>query len=271
MNDAACPSPVDITGKTRVLGIIAHPTDHVKAPPRINAIARARGKDAVMVPFSAPPSKLGCLVDALRALQSFDGAIVTVPHKQAILPHCDEISPRARAAGAVNIIRRLADGRLKGDQLDGLGFVTGLARAGISVRGKAVHLTGAGGAARAIAAALAASDVGKLTLANRSVEKIAALRADLLKIEPLCDIGLDGRDTGGHDIVINATTLGMKADDPLPLDTASLAPSMVVAEVVMQPEITPLLAAARSTGCVIHLGRHMLESQIELMADFLGL
>lgn len=264
-------SRAEITGKTRILGILAHPTEHVKAPPGINRIARERGKDAVMVPFNVAPEDFGVFIAALRRLQSLDGAIVTVPHKQAIIPLCDELTEHARAVGAVNILRREADGRLIGGQLDGIGFVEGLRGAGVRPEGKAAYLVGAGGAASAIAFALAEAGVGRLTLVNRSRGKIEAMRDLLRQAYPSVKIDIGTDDPTGHDIVINGTTLGMKPDDALPLDASHLRGDMVVAEVIMAPEITPLLAAARDAGCTIHLGRHMLEHQLQLMADFMGL
>jgi len=267
-NDA---DPPEITGKTRVLGILAHPTEHVKAPPLINRIARQRARDAVMVPFNVAPEDLAGLVAALRTVRSFDGSIVTVPHKQAILALCDEISPQARAVGAANVIRLGADGRITGAQLDGIGFINGLRHEGIDVAGKAVHLTGAGGAASAIAFAVCEAGARRLTLNNRSLAKIERLRDKLADMFADADVRLGSADPAGHDIVINGTTLGMRPGDALPVDVSRLSPDMVVAEVVMDPEITPLLAAARTAGCRVHLGRHMLDQQLQLMADFLGL
>jgi shikimate dehydrogenase len=261
----------EVTGRTRVLGILAHPTEHVKAPPRINQIARERGKDAIMVPLNVAPTDFEKFIDGLRTLRSFDGAIVTVPHKQAIVPLCDVVSPRARAVGAANVLRRDPDGRLIADQLDGVGFVEGLRHAGINVAGKAAYLVGAGGAANAIAFALAEAGVTTLTLSNRSREKIETLRERLLNIYDGIEVRLGSSDPRGHDLIVNGTTLGMKLSDPLPLDVSLMAPEMIVAEVVMEPEITPLLAAASLTGCRIHLGRHMLDHQLQLMANFLGL
>src|SRR5690606_20256984 len=103
------------------LGILADPIGHVKAPPGINAIAIRRGRDAVMVPFQVAPEHLAAFAASLRTLKSFDGGIVTVPHKGAMAEICDEISDRARLMGAVNVIRREDDGRLVGDMLDGAG------------------------------------------------------------------------------------------------------------------------------------------------------
>lgn len=262
---------IEITGKTRLLGILAHPTEHVKAPPEINRIARLRGADAVMVPLNVAPADLEALVGGLRGVKSFDGAIVTVPHKQAIIRLCDEVSPRARAVGAANVLRRDTDGRIIGDQLDGIGFVEGLRHAGVELEGKSAYLVGAGGAANAIAFALVEAGVRCLTLANRTQAKIGALREKLIDAHGSIDVRLGSANPVGHDLVVNGTTLGMKGSDPLPLDTAMLSPDMVVAEVIMEPEITPLLEAARGIGCRIHLGRHMLEHQLQLMANFLGL
>ncbi|MGX8012313.1 shikimate dehydrogenase family protein [Mesorhizobium sp. ORM8.1] len=261
----------EITGRTRLLGILAHPTEHVKAPPEINRIARLRGTDAVMVPLNVAPADLESFVGGLRVLKSFDGAIVTVPHKQAIIRLCDVVSPQARAVGAANVLRRDHDGRIIADQLDGIGFVEGLRHAGIEVEGRSVYIAGAGGAANAIAFALVEAGVRRLTLANRTRGKIEALREKLIATYGQIDVQLGSGNPTGHDLIVNGTTLGMNASDPLPLDTLLLTADMVVAEVIMEPEITPLLDAARAIGCRIHLGRHMLEHQLQLMANFLGL
>ncbi|MCS3416490.1 shikimate dehydrogenase [Pseudomonas yamanorum] len=261
----------EVTGRTRVLGILAHPTDHVKAPPKINRIARERGSDAIMVPMNVAPENFEGFVNSLRTVLSFDGAIVTVPFKQAILPLCDELSEQAAAVGAANVIRRLADGRLVGDQLDGVGFLRGLEHAGIQVAGRSVYLVGAGGAANAVAFALAQAGIGRLTLANRSQHKSDELRERLLRHYPTLAVSLGTQDPSGHQLIINGTSLGMQATDPLPLDVTRLTPQMTVAEVVQEPERTALLVAAENVGCRVHLGRHMLEHQVQLMADFLGL
>jgi shikimate dehydrogenase len=261
----------EITGKTRVLGILADPIVHVKAPPGINRIARQRGRDAVMVPFQVSPEALPHFADALRQLKSFDGAIITVPHKGPMASLCDDLSPGARAIGAVNVIRRDSDGRLIGDTLDGLGFVAGLTVAGISIAGRSAYLAGAGGAANAIAFALVDGGVSRLTLANRTRAKAEALRERILGLYPEANVIVGDSDPSGHDLIVNGTSLGMRREDASPLDTARLTPDMIVAEVIMEPAMTPLLVAAQAAGCRIHLGKPMLDQQLELMADFFGL
>lgn len=268
MNDR---QPIEITGSTRVLGILADPIAHVKAPSGINAIARRRGRDAVMVPLQVAPEHLAALVETLRHLKSFDGAVVTVPHKMAIVGLCDGLTDRARAIGAANVIRRTADGRIEADMLDGAGFVAGLKAGGVDPRGIAAHLTGAGGAANAIAFALAEAGIARLTLANRTRAKAEELAARVAAAFPGVPVMVGTPDPSGHDLVVNGTTLGMAPGDALPVDGARLKPGMVVAEVIMEPAETPLLVAARAKGCRTHPGRPMLDHQLELMADYFGL
>ncbi|WP_334175944.1 shikimate dehydrogenase [Pseudoxanthobacter sp.] len=268
---SAIPATTDITGRTRLLAILADPVAHVKAPPLINRLAAERGRDAVMVPVQVAPADLPQVAETLRRLKNFDGAIVTVPHKTAMLPLCDSLSRAAELVGAVNVIRRTADGRIEGDALDGVGFVGGLQAAGIALAGRRVYLAGAGGAASAIAFALAQAGVGHLTIANRSADKARALAARVADAFPAVGAAAGDSDPSGHDLVINGTSLGMKPSDPLPLDAARLTQAMVVAEVIMEPAITPLLAAAERAGARIHRGAPMLDCQVSLMADFFGL
>ena len=224
-----------------------------------------------MVPFQVAPEHLPQLIGALRHLKSLDGAIVTVPHKGAMAQLCDRISDAARIVGAVNIIRRESDGSICGDVLDGRGFLAGLLAHGVDPRGMSVYLAGAGGAASAIAFALATAGVTSLTIANRNRSKAEELVERLLSACPGARISVGGPSPAGHDLVINGTSLGMRLDDPLPLDAEALDPGMIVAEVVMEPELTPLLAQARSRGCSIHYGKPMLDHQLDLMADFMKL
>lgn len=260
-----------ITGQTRVLAILADPIAHVKAPPLINAIAVKRGKDAVMVPLQVAPKDLPQAFEMLRKIKSFDGGIITVPHKNAALALCDEVSPRAQLVGAINVIQRSSDGRILGDVLDGIGFMAGLKAAGHQLQGKRVFLAGAGGAAKAIAEACGAEQVARVTIYNRTTARAQELCDRLATAYPDTEFVAGGARPLGEDIVINGTSLGMNPQDALPLDPERLTPAMVVAEVIMVPEITPLLAAAQAKGCRLQLGKPMLDHQAELMSDFFRL
>lgn len=253
-----------IKGTTRLFAIVADPIAHVKTPEVVNAILARTGRDGVLVPLHVAPADLAQAFGAFRAIRNLDGWIVTVPHKTAALALCDEVDPAAESIGAVNCIRREADGRLVGAMLDGAGFVDGLRRQGIEPKDKSVFLAGAGGAASAIAFALAEAGVARLAIGNRSAAKRDALIARVARLHPGCTVTGEGR-ASEADIVVNATSLGLRPQDGSPVDDAELRPDQIVAEAIMEPELTPLLRAAQARGCRIHLGRHMLEAQADAM------
>ncbi|CAH0648391.1 MULTISPECIES: shikimate dehydrogenase family protein [Pseudomonas] len=259
-----------ITGETRLFAILADPILHVKTPEDMNAFMQARGHDRVMVPIHVGPEQLALAVDGLRAMQNLDGFVVTVPHKSAIVALCDSLSPAARQVGAVNVVRRDADGRLHGDILDGVGFVAGLRSAAIEPSGLTVYMAGAGGAAQAIAFALAEAGVAKLTIANRTEAKAQQLVNRLTGLFPDVAFGVGAQDPSGHDLVVNATSMGLREADDYPCEVQRLGSGQIVAEIIMQPEQTPLLAAAAERGCRVHPGRPMLQCQIALMATAMG-
>jgi shikimate dehydrogenase len=260
----------DITGHTRILGILADPIHHVKTPQGINRLLKASQFDGVMVPIHVSADGLAAMVHGLRRMNNLDGFVVTVPHKTAMLALCDELTPAAARIGAVNVVRRAPDGSLLGGMLDGEGFVAGLRGAGFEPAGRSAYLAGAGGAASAIAFALAQAGVTRLTIANRTPSKAAELIARIADgfAGVRMEVGTD--DPSGHDLVVNGTSLGLREADALPLDVDRLSASQMVAEIIMQPAETPLLRAARSRGCRLHFGAPMLACQIELMAKFMG-
>lgn len=258
-----------ITGHTKLFGIIANPVAHVRTPRVFNAFFEARNIDAVLVPFEVPPERLPILLDGLRAMTNFAGFVATIPHKTAMVSLCDEVSIAARQIGAANTVRRDPDGRLIATMFDGMGFVAGLRLEGHEPRGKRVYMAGAGGAASAIAFAIAEAGAARLTIYNRTTAKAADLAARVHAAYPGTETAAGTADPSGHDIVINGTSLGLKAGDALPFDIQRLIPSMLVAEVIMIPETTALLAEATRRGCPIHLGKHMLDEQIRIMAEYI--
>lgn len=260
----------EITGETRLFGILADPIHHVKTPQRMNEHFARAGYDGVLVPFHARADRLASVVDGLKRLENLVGLIVTVPHKTAILGLCDDASEVTRKIGAANIVRREADGRLTAHMLDGEGFVRGLKSCGHDVKDKTAYMAGAGGAANAIAFALVQYGVSSLTIANRTTAKAEDLKQRILDLYPQAQINIGTPDPSGHDIVVNATSLGLKEGDALPMDVAALMPDQLVCEIIMQPKETALLLAAQERGCTVHYGAPMLASQIELMAEFLG-
>lgn len=262
---------MEINGGTKLYAIVADPIAQVKTPQTLNALMDDRGFNGVLVPMQVAPENLAAWFDGLRGIKNFGGLIVTVPHKQAIARLCDRVSDAAHLIGAVNVVRRESDGTMVGDILDGQGFVAGLRGHGVEPKGKRVIIAGAGGAANAIAFALADSGVASLSIHNRTPAKANDLIQRLHQAYPMLDAKMVSDDVAGYDIVVNATSLGMQPSDPLPLNVSSLSPEQVVAEIIMQPETTPLLAVALERGCKVHYGLPMLRSQASLMASFVGI
>lgn len=259
-----------ITGKTRVFAILADPIYHVKTPQTMNAVFDAHGLDCVLVPFHVTPAGLPVLVEGLRKLQNFGGFIATVPHKPSMLDLCDEVTDAARHIGAVNCVRREEDGRLVGTMLDGIGFVEAMRLRGADVSGMKVFLVGAGGASSAIAFGLAEAGVKHITISNRSAARAAELASRLAAGYPGLSISTDDQDIEHHDLIVNGSTLGMQPSDAQPVNFTRIHARHLVADAIMEPAITPLLAAAQPKGATIFPGKPMLEAQILLMAKHMG-
>ena len=199
-----------ISGTTRVLGVIGDPVAHTASPAMHNAALRALNLDYAYAAFRVAPAALPQALAGMRAL-GMVGLNVTVPHKQAVMAHLDEISAEAQSIGAVNTIAN-RDGRLVGYNTDAFGIVQSLkADGGLDPLPPKVALLGAGGAARAVLYALLARDeVEEVLLLNRTVEKAAALAGDLdsagkVRVGSLAETG----PIGVAGLLINATALGM--------------------------------------------------------------
>ncbi len=257
-----------ITGRTRLCGILGYPLDHTLSPPMHNAAFAALGLDWVYVPWPVAPDRLGEALQGLRALANFAGANVTVPHKEAILPHLDALSDEARAVGAVNTIVREGD-RFIGHTTDGAGLLGALAEAvGFRPQGARIVILGAGGAGRAAAFALGRAGAREVTILNRSLGRAQALAADLARALPGVPVMafplLDrppGQILGSADLVINATSVGMRPGEPCPLDIAPCQPPTVAYDMIYNPAETVFLREARARGLRTANGLGMLVHQ----------
>ncbi|HEV2676063.1 MAG TPA: shikimate dehydrogenase [Aliidongia sp.] len=260
----------EITGQTRLYAIMGEPIAQVRAPMVFNRLFAEAGLDACMTAFQVAPENLKTALDGFYRLANLDGLIVTVPHKMAILPLLAELAPMAARSGAVNVIRRRPQGGWIGEMVDGLGFAEGVRTAGHDVAGRRVLLVGAGGAGAAIAFALVEHRCGEIAVFDADPVRAAAL-VDRLRTDGKAATVAPSSDPAGFPIVINATPLGMRADDPLPLDVARVDPGAVVAEVIMKPRETRLLSLARAQGNPVVLGERMLDYQAPFVLDFFGI
>ena len=245
-----------ITGATRVACVIGSPVRHSLSPALMNTAFRASGLDLVYTAFEVAPGAAPAALAAMRTL-GFAGMNVTMPHKQAVFEGVDELDPAARALGAVNCVVPLADGRLRGCNTDGAGFVASLRLdAGFDPAGREVVVIGAGGAARAIVDALARAGAARVTVVNRSTDR--AVSAAALA-------GPNGVVGGADDVrtahlVVNATSVGMGTGE-LPCDPDALRPGQLVADIVYHPLRTALLDAAEQRGAQTLDGLGMLVHQ----------
>lgn len=259
-----------ISGRTQLCCLLADPVGHVRTPQMFNAHLDAHAVDAVVVPLHVARDDLARVVGALRGVTNLRAIIVTIPHKIAIVELCDTLHDSAQRVGAVNIVRRERDGRLTGANFDGIGFVAALeAKVGL-LAGRSVFMAGAGGVARAIAFELARAGAARLMLHNRSLEKGEALLRDVARAFPATGTRMATATPRDCDIAINATSLGLHADDVLAFSIDALPADATVADAVMQPLITPLLRAAQARGLRIVTGDGMLTAQLPFWMDFLG-
>jgi shikimate dehydrogenase len=154
---------------------------------------------------------------------------------------------------------------------DGEGFMRGVLRRGRRIAGASLFIAGCGGVGSAIAASMAQAGIARLGLHDVSAAAMNALAMRLQSYYPNLEVAAGSADPAGYDIVVNATPLGMKQDDPLPMNVDAISSSAFVGEVVLQEEITPFLAAARAKGCAVQVGVDMLFEQIPAYLEFLGL
>ena len=252
-----------ITGVTRILGVIGDPIGHTSSPAMHNAAIAALGLDYAYVAFHVRPDELGQAIEGMRALQ-IAGLNVTVPHKQGVMAHLDEVSAEAVAIGAVNtVVNR--QGRLVGYNTDAFGILESLKRDGGVERLPAqVALLGAGGAARAILyALLQCEEVERVLLLNRTCSKAESLAEDLDLSGRVVVGGMNASAVAEVDLLINSTSVGMYPHaEASPLADASvLHADMLVADIVYKPLKTRLMMQAEAVGARAFNGLGMLAWQ----------
>ncbi len=260
-----------IDGNTFIFAIVGDPVAQVRLPQVMEVVFRELKVNGVCVPMHVGHEGLKAVVQALRTLRNWRAMCVTIPHKPAVAAMLDRLSRRAQVAGAVNLARRDPDGQLFGDIVDGAGFVRGLELRGHSLKGATVWLVGVGGAGCAIAGALAEAKVSRLLLRDADPRRAAAMIERLEGAYPDLAVELAEEPPRAVDFAVNATPLGLARGQPLPFDPARLPRSTVVCDIVMQPRETALLQAAAARGMRVHHGSHMLDAQVPMYLEFLGI
>ncbi|WP_299515025.1 ThiF family adenylyltransferase [uncultured Limnohabitans sp.] len=259
-----------INGHTELIAHIGYPTHTFKSPMIYNPYFNEAGINAVVVPMGCKDAHYPQFLKAVFTLENIRGALITMPHKVTTVSLLDEVTPTVRVAGACNAVKRLPDGRLVGDMFDGAGFVRGVQGKGLDLQAKRVLVVGTGGVGCAIAASLAGAGIAAISLFDVNTPACEALAERLRTHYPHILVRTGSNDPAGHDLVVNATPMGMHAGDPLPMDVSRLSPDTFVGEVVMQAETTAFLAAAQARGCRVQVGTDMLYEQIPAYLEFFG-
>lgn len=254
-----------IRGTTKVCGLFGYPVEHSFSPALHNAAFSFLALDYVYVPFAVPPEELERAVRAIRAL-NLAGVNVTVPHKEKVLPFLDELTPEAELTGAVNTIVP-HKGKLVGYNTDGAGFLRALEEAaGFAPEGKRALLLGAGGAARAVAGALALAGAQEISVANRTSGRAAQLARELnsrtscrVRAIPLEEQTL-GAVVESAQLIVQATPVGMHPADEAcpPFPFQRLKSGQVVCDLIYNPPLTRFLERAQSAGARVVNGLGML-------------
>ncbi|HEV3430904.1 MAG TPA: shikimate dehydrogenase [Paraburkholderia sp.] len=259
-----------LSGATRIYFIVGDPIAQVRSPKGVTAALRAAGRDALVVPAHVAPDDLAAFFAGVTPMRNVDGVIITVPHKFSAAGFCTTLGNEAAFLGAANTLRRGADGGWHGGMFDGTGFVAALADSGCDLAGKRALLVGAGGAGSAIAQALVNAGVASLDIrdndgarVNALVERLAALGRGTVRVA--------GSDVAAEsfEVVVNASPMGMRPEDPLPIDVSRLPATTFVGDVVTKPPLTPFIEAARARGCKTVTGTQMFARVCDRMVEFL--
>ncbi len=242
-----------VSGKTKITGIFGYPVEHSLSPLMHNAAFSALRLDMCYVAFKVSPQDLSDAIKAIRALNIL-GVNITVPHKENVIPLLDKIDQEASFIGAVNTIVN-SDGKLKGYNTDGKGFIHSLSEEKISVEGKDILIIGAGGASRAISYYLS-EKASKLFLYDIDKPKVEKLVNDLNKIRDNVFLHDDIKNIGKPHIIINATPLGLNNEGPLPLNPDFITSDMAVCDLIYKN--TKFLQEAKKKGAKTVDGSGML-------------
>jgi len=237
-----------ISGTTKIYGIFGHPVRHTFSPAMQNAAFRKLGMDACYVPFAVPPEHLENAVRSVISL-GLCGINITVPHKERVPAYLDDLSEEARLIGAVNTIE-VREGRLIGHNTDGRGFLRSLREQGrLDPKGRKFLFIGSGGAARSVSFSLALAGASAIAFFDLDARKASQLANDVRIKTGVPSATLAHEDLVHHatdaDCIINATPLGLKRSDPLPLPAEFIRRTHLVCDLVYNPVETRFLKTAK--------------------------
>jgi len=263
-----------IVGSTSLYLLPGDPVTNVRLPRMFNSVFERFGIDAVMAPVQVSRRDLAVFVKAAFLAKNVKGMAIAPPHKPLLVDLLDGCGLFGRVAGSVNVVRRIENGELEGDLFDGEGLIGALDYYRIPFRGKRVLILGAGVSAAAIGVALAEGGTvhGAEHIAFYDVEagKAAGVAAKLDAFFDATTVAVDSNDPAGYDLVVNATALGLKDEDPLPVNVERMDAHAALFDILLRNQPTPLVRAARARGLNAQPGFEMLIQQMPHYMGFFG-
>ena len=249
-----------ISGAAKLAGVIGWPVKHSRSPALHGHWLAQYNIDGSYIPMEVSPADLAAVLRSLPQM-GFAGVNLTLPHKEAALSLVDEVSATAKAIGAVNTIYIRKNGTLRGDNTDAYGFIENLKQSRVSLKGRRCLLLGAGGAAKAVAHGLKQEKVAGIKIVNRNRARADRLAHSLGSFGEAHE--WDDREAllKECDLLVNATSLGMRGEPPLELSLRNLPMEAAVTDIVYTPLNTPLLTAAKRRGNIAVDGLGMLLHQ----------
>lgn len=256
-----------ICGHSKFVVMLGHPIGQAKTPKIFNLWAQKTKSNVFMVPVDVTPDDLPNTILAIKGWKNCLGVVLTVPHKQRIIPLLDFQTEQVNIVGAANVITKKENGTLCGDITDGLGFVSALKKNQFNMRGIDAHILGAGGAGSAIALALIDNGVNRLLLSDINIERRDTLIGRLKLARPNTRVLSVKPADFQTKLIVNATPIGMNGDISHPFPLEKLYRNCLVADIVPSPELTPWLIEAKNRGHRIQTGPQMIKNQFDALLD----
>lgn len=255
-----------ISGHTRPFAVLGHPIGHTLSPVMHNAALGALGWDAIYLAFDVKPDRLMAVLPAMRSM-GFGGVNLTIPHKEVAFRGLERLDESARLLGAVNTVQFAEEGMV-GHNTDGYGFLRAIEEAfGSGVKGDTVFVLGSGGAGRAVALTAAREGARRITLADLDRERCERVAGEIRGLFPAVDVQLAATPYDQvaaarvADLVVQATPVGMKAEDPSPLEPEAFQRDQRAFDLIYHCSKTPFMKAALAGGARASNGLGMLLHQ----------
>lgn len=261
-------APFGINGSTRVFAIMGDPIAQVRSPQDFTERFATAGMNAVFIPAHIREHEFDQVAPGFLKLANLAGLVITLPYKARMLPFCSRVGRAAEVIGAVNVMRREPDSSWTGDMFDGVGFVWA-AQSKADLRRRRVLQFGAGGAGSGIAYSLAEAGVASIDLSDPRRERVQVLIDRLTPAFPNCRFAEATSERTGYDMIVNASTVGMRPGDGLPGEIGALTCNSIVGEVVNSEAPTALEQLAIEQGCPHVRGLEMHAAQMDTLMHYL--